>query len=248
VHFISYSGADGASFVKLLEQALGQEAPALEVWIDRDRIRPGRDWDSQIDAALGESDSLLFVMTPDSVEDGSICKLEYRRAMGYKKPVIPLWAHPEVEVPFLLEGRQWIDFTRDFRAALEKLRRHLEWLRTPEGELQELKDRMQDAKRDLRREAAPHRRRRLEKEIRELEREVDERRRAMRDPEAARRRADERIERGLARMREPDAPGRGRGAPRRVNAPPMSSPITSRTVGTRPRCWRSICAAIWCGW
>ena len=224
MHFISYSRVDGARFVAQLEQALAQGAPSLVVWIDRAGIRPGRDWDSQVAAAVAKSATLLFVMTTDSVEDGSICKLEYRRALRYKKPVIPLRVHPKAEAPLLLEGRQWVDFTGDFDAALNELRAHLDWLQTPEGQLQQLEDRLEDAKRDLRRASSSLERRRPEKEIGELEKEFAAQQQVVQNPDEARRRADERIERGLARERASTGAERRSRTPKRVNKPPHVAP------------------------
>lgn len=80
-------------------------------------------------------------MTNDSVRSRSICKNEYTRSKKYKKTIIPLLLHADVEIPFQLENRQYIDFTVAFDTALAKLRNHLQWIRSPAGQLHALKDR-----------------------------------------------------------------------------------------------------------
>src|SRR5262249_40189228 len=75
---------------------------------------------------------------------GSLCKKEWSRALSYKKPVLPLLSARGVEVPLLLQDRQYIDLTQDFDAAVGRLRAHLDWLASPEGVLQTLRDRLAD--------------------------------------------------------------------------------------------------------
>lgn len=111
-HFISYSSADAQEFALRLCAELEGGKPPHSVWLDRRDIRPGQDWDEAIAEAVKTCRSLLFVMTPDSVEDCSECKREWSYALRYKKPVIPLKLHPEAETPFRLGTRQHIDFTR----------------------------------------------------------------------------------------------------------------------------------------
>src|SRR4051812_45784347 len=95
-HFISYSSADSVAFAQDLADALRGGSPSIPVWLDRNDLKPGQDWDDQIVEAIRRCGSLLFVMTPDSVTSQSVCKKEWSRALGYKKPVIPLLGHSTV--------------------------------------------------------------------------------------------------------------------------------------------------------
>jgi hypothetical protein len=184
-YFVSYSSVDGADFALSLADPLAAGPPEYPVWVDRRSLRPTEDWDEQIVEAIRTCRGLLFVMTTDSVRRGSMCKHEWVRALKYKKPVIPLRVHADAELPFRLGSRQFIDFARSFDAGLAGLRQHLAWMDTPQGALQELRDRLADAERDLPR-VEPDRRARIEQEIHELHRRIDEQRRLIDDPDAAR--------------------------------------------------------------
>jgi hypothetical protein len=83
-HFISYSPVDGLDFVIRLRDALEAEVPAIDIWFDKVDLRPGSGWDGQLDKAIRGCESLLFVMTADSVEEQSICRDEWMRALRYK--------------------------------------------------------------------------------------------------------------------------------------------------------------------
>jgi hypothetical protein len=182
-HFISYSAVDAEDFATRLVHELAAGRPAVAAWLDKRELKPGLDWDEQISRAIQECESLLFVMTRDSVTPNSVCKREWTRALKHNKPVIPLRLHPDAELPFLLEPRQYIDFSTDFEAGLRHLRNHLLWLSEPAGVLQTLKDRLADATRALARTPEQDRPRALQ-EIAALERQIAQQERITRDPNA----------------------------------------------------------------
>ena len=123
--------------------------PSFPVWVDKRNIRPGEDWDEQIVEAIRACKGMIFIMTLDSVRANSVCKKEWVRALKYKKPVMPLLRHPEAELPFRLGSREYVDFSGTFDSALARLRKHLAWMDSPQGQLQALKDRLADAEREL---------------------------------------------------------------------------------------------------
>ena len=137
-HFISYSSVDGQAFAFKLAEALETGTPPLDPWVDKLKLRPGPDWDEQLEQAIRVCDSLIFVMTPDSVEHRSVCKNEWVQALRFKKPLVPLRLHPDAALPFLINQRQCIDFLGSFESGLDRLRQHSQWLRTPAGELEAL--------------------------------------------------------------------------------------------------------------
>ncbi len=223
-HLISYSVADATDFALRLCDALAAGPPPISMWLDKRQLIPGRDWDEQLAEAIRACDSLLFIMTRDSVEPTCTCTQEWTRALKYKKPVIPLRLHADAELPFRLEPRQYIDFTGNFDSALAQLRAHLQWLSSPAGVLQSLKDRLADAKRDLRRATDATQQARIQDDLAQLEKQIAEQQRIVDDPKAAAERVAASIAAGLEREREPQKPISGEAATKFINPPPMTAP------------------------
>jgi tetratricopeptide (TPR) repeat protein len=146
-------------------------------------------------------------------------------SLKYKKSVIPLRVHPEADLPYRLNSREYVDFTLDVNAALARLRESLAWASSPEGVAQDLQVRRSDAERELFR-VNEQRRTLVEAEIAELDRRIDEQRRAIGNPFAVQERTSARIRAGLAREQQPlttvRPPVVSRG--KFVNPPPMSAP------------------------
>jgi len=175
-YFICYSRRDAEDIALTLADQLAAGPPSIPVWLDRRSLRPGIDWDEQIASALRECAGVLYLMTRDSVSPNSECKREWTRGLKYKKPVIPLLFHQDAEMPFRLEPRQYLDFTRGFDAGLAGLREHVRWRATPEGVTHSLKERLEDARRELARGETSDQAR-IKHEIAELERQIDEQQR-----------------------------------------------------------------------
>ena len=182
-HFISYSRVDAEAFAVRVASSLAAGSPPLRIWLDKRELKPGLDWDEQIGEAITTCDSLLFVMTRDGVKPNSVCKREWTLALKCNKPVIPLRLELDAELPFRLEPRQFIDFSRDVEPALARLRTHLLWLAEPEGVLQTLRVRLADATRALSR-APESDRPRVMMEIADLERQVEQQERIVENPHA----------------------------------------------------------------
>jgi tetratricopeptide (TPR) repeat protein len=233
--FISYSSVDGKDFAFRLADALLVGPTPITTWLDKRSLMPSRDWDVQIAEAISTCHSFLFVMTPDSVEDVSVCKIEWTRALQYKKPIVPLSFYPKVTIPFRLANRQYIDFTADFDSVLAKLRSYLLWLRSPAGILQSMKDRLADAKRDLRRATIESERTRIEEEIKQLEHDISGQQIIVDDPGAAIHRIEQTIEQGLRQERREATPVTSTVGITLINPPPgvVPSYFQDRSVETR---------------
>jgi len=223
-HFISYSSVDAQEFAFKLYDSLLAGPPSIPVWLDKRELHAGQDWDKQIVEAIRICDSMMFVMTHDSVEDESVCKLEWTRALKYKKAIVPLLLQPGAEMPFRLESRQYIDFTGDFDTGLARLRSHLRWLDSPGGVLQSLKDRLEDDNRDLRRARDPDQEARIKNEIALLKKQIEDQQRIIDDPEGAAKRVEESITRGIERERQPERPVSGVTHTKFINHPPAIAP------------------------
>src|SRR5271165_1362891 len=222
--FFSYSTVDGKKFALWLADKLVAGPPSIQVWVDKREEHPGLDWDEQIVEAIRGCSALLFAMTGDSVRAQSVCKDEWVRALKYKKPVIPLLVEPDAELPFRLGSREYVDFTASHDAALARLRLHLDWLQSPAGQLQQLRYRLADAQRELRRpdtEQSP----RILGDIAELEKQIADQEAILKNPAAAAQRVDERVEHGLERERAPVKPQGGiQHRAKFINPPPAQPP------------------------
>ena len=204
-NFISYSSVDSQDFAIKLYDELKAGPPPIPMWLDKRDLKPGEDWDEQIADAIRTCESLLFIMSQDSVKAKSVCKNEWTWALKYKKPVIPLLIQSNAEMPFRLGSRQYISFTEDFDTCLAKLRKHLAWMASPEGVLQALKNRLEDAERDLRR-APDDQQARIKDEITQLKAQIADQQRIVENPETAQKRIEESIKVGVEKERTTEKP------------------------------------------
>jgi tetratricopeptide (TPR) repeat protein len=223
-HFISYSSVDALDFALGLADKLQSGPPEFSVWLDRRALQPGLAWDEQLVEAIRTCDSLIFVMTRDSVKANSVCKQEWTRALKYKKPIIPIKLHRDAELPFRLEPRQYIDFTGSFESGLARLRERLQWQGSPAGQLQAMQDRLADAERDLVRENEPVQRARIEDEIELLQKQIADQQQVVANPQAAARRVTASIASGLERERQPERPSGAALNSKFINPPPGLAP------------------------
>jgi hypothetical protein len=166
-YFVSYSRVDGEGFAKRLADRLLAGPPPYAVWLDVRNLQPGSDWDDQIRDAIENCRGLLFVMTKDSVQGQSACKQEWAWALQCKKPVIPLRTDAGAKLPFRLSSRQYVDFSGGFDGGLVRLRGHLASVGSPGWVLQELRNQMTEAQRELQR-ADPAEQRRIKQDIKKL--------------------------------------------------------------------------------
>ena len=132
-------------------------------------------------------------------------------------------AEPERAVAVPPGAAQYIDFTGSFEAGMARLRNHLQWLSSPAGALQAMKDRLADAQRDLRR-ATDADRPRIQDDIDLLTRQIADQERIVADPGAAARRVEQSIAAGLERERQPERPVVGQVRTKFINPPPGVAP------------------------
>lgn len=84
--FISYSRAD-TEFVRHLHEKL--VASGRDIWVDWEDIPLTADWWQEIQRGINQSDSFLFVISPDSVRS-SVCRDEINYAVANNKRVVPI--------------------------------------------------------------------------------------------------------------------------------------------------------------
>jgi hypothetical protein len=218
--FISYSTVEAQEFAYKLHDALEGDTPKYEAWLDKHDLRPSEDWDTQIDHALRDCEAVLFVMTPDSVMDNSVCKIEWARALSYKKAVIPILLQESI-APFRLTNRQYIDFSKDFDKGMAQLRRYLREEKEPSGELRRMQYELQDMQRQLRRtsdDEAP----RIEKAMKELQERISQQKKVVDDPQKAAKNTKKSVKAAINRARKPAK--RPKSGTKFINHPPTSVP------------------------
>jgi hypothetical protein len=120
--FFSYSRADGFDFAARLGSDLN--AKGFDVWLDKEDIRAGTEWDREIEKALENCDCLLYIETPKSVASNNVLNEVYF-ALEQNKKVIPIILI-DSKTPFRLQRLQHIDFTKDYDAPFTLLVKELE--------------------------------------------------------------------------------------------------------------------------
>lgn len=115
--FLSYSRVD-THFVRTLADALRRAG--RKVWLDSTDIHPASNWQKALDSGVASADSVVFVVSPDSLVS-EYCAKELKKARELEKLVIPVRCRelPDAELPDALKETQYIDFVRsEFAAAL----------------------------------------------------------------------------------------------------------------------------------
>jgi len=140
--FISYSRRDAADFAD--ELVAGLELAGFAPFIDRHDIKAGELWEDRLGGLIEQSDTVVFVITPEAVKSER-CNWEVERALQLSKRLLPV-VHkpvPESEIPETLRRRNFVRFdtgralTRSITELAEALRLDLDWIRehTRLGEL-----------------------------------------------------------------------------------------------------------------
>jgi WD40 repeat protein len=140
--FISYSRRDAADFAD--ELVAGLELAGFAPFIDRHDIEPGEPWEDRLGGLIAQSDTVVFVITPEAV-NSERCTWEVERTLELSKRLLPV-VHkrvPENEIPERLRRLQFVHFdtgralTRSIAELAEALRVDLDWIRehTRLGEL-----------------------------------------------------------------------------------------------------------------
>ena len=83
--FISYARKDIESIRELVEIL---QNGGHELWMD-DRLMPGQNWQQELRARIEDSDILVFVLTPSSVQS-EWCQWELDVAVRARKSIMPV--------------------------------------------------------------------------------------------------------------------------------------------------------------
>jgi len=107
--FISYSEQDRETMEKI-RNSLRRES--LTVWTNTTDIQTGEDFQRAIDRGIEQTDNLVYLVSPDSVESEFVRK-EIDYAVSLHKRIIPILVRetPPDSLPKALQGVQYIDLT-----------------------------------------------------------------------------------------------------------------------------------------
>jgi WD40 repeat protein len=132
--FVSYSRRN-KPFVQTLVQALQKRG--REVWVDWDSIPSGADWWEEIKLGIEVADTMIFVLSPESVAS-EVCGRELEHALQHQKrlmPVVckevdPALVHPELGKINWIFLRDADNFEVGFRSLIAALDADLPYVRT----------------------------------------------------------------------------------------------------------------------
>lgn len=132
--FVSYSRADKAFASDLV---LGLAACGFAPYIDRQDIAPGEDWERRLAGLISEADSIVYIVSPDSLASKN-CAVELQQGLELRKRILPVVWRPidDALAPPDLKRLNYIFFSGDgrtFAAGLselaEALRTDMDWIR-----------------------------------------------------------------------------------------------------------------------
>lgn len=114
--FFSYSRADSEFALRL---AGDLKLAGANGWLDQMDIKPGMQWDSEVQNALSACPIVLVILSPSSVKSPNVLD-EISFALSKSKTVIPV-LYRDCEIPFRLGRLHQIDFRSDYSEGLDKL-------------------------------------------------------------------------------------------------------------------------------
>src|SRR6516225_2379723 len=107
--FISYSRKDSATFVD--ELVAGLEVGGFAPFLDRHDIAAGEDWEARLGSLIAQSDTVVFVVSPEAVKSKE-CTREVDRAIELSKRLFTVIfkSVPNHDIPEKLRRFQFINF------------------------------------------------------------------------------------------------------------------------------------------
>jgi TIR domain len=140
--FISYSRRDSAAFAD--ELLAGLKVAGFAPFLDRHDISAGEDWEGRLGGLIAQSDTVVFVISPEAVKSEQ-CTWEVDRATELSKRLLPVVfkSVPDHDIPEKLKRLQFVPFdggmgfARPLSQLAEALQLDLDWIRehTRLGEL-----------------------------------------------------------------------------------------------------------------
>ena len=119
--FISYSRRD----IDVVEEIVSQlEAEGIEVWLDREDIKPGQQWRRQIVEGIDTAEAFILNLSPNSGASDNVLK-ELNLAEEALEPFILPVMLSEMKIPdemrYQLAGTQFIAYYLDSKRGVQDL-------------------------------------------------------------------------------------------------------------------------------
>ena len=132
--FISYSRRDSAAFAD--ELVAGLEVAGFAPFLDRHDIAAGEDWEARLGGLIAQSDTVVFVVSPEAVKSKR-CEWEVDRSIDLSKRLLPVISKqvPDHDIPEKLRRLQFVrfdsglGFARSLSELAAALRVNLTWIR-----------------------------------------------------------------------------------------------------------------------
>src|SRR6478735_10908679 len=106
--FISYSRKDSAAFAD--ELVGGLELAGFAPFLDRHDIAAGEDWEARLGDLIAQSDTVVFVVSPEAVKSEH-CVWEVDKTLALSKRLLPvIYKPPDTEIPPKLSELQLVRF------------------------------------------------------------------------------------------------------------------------------------------
>lgn len=119
--FISYSRRDSETVESIVTQL---EAEGIDVWLDREDIKPGQQWRKQIVEAIDTAEAFVLNLSPDSGASDNVLK-ELNLAEEALEPFILPIMLKEMKIPdtmrYQLAGTQFIAYFLDSKRGVQDL-------------------------------------------------------------------------------------------------------------------------------
>ena len=104
--FICYAHTDIWQVKQLVEVL---QSGGHSLWFD-DRLTVGEDWKQQISQNIRDSDTFLYILSPESVAS-EWCQWEFAQAVKEDKPIIPVLIQANTDIPDTIEKHQYADLS-----------------------------------------------------------------------------------------------------------------------------------------
>ncbi len=114
--FFSYSRADKDFALKLADDL---RKDGISIWFDQIDIPKGTLWDVEIEKALKNCDTLIVVISTNSVKSNNVLD-EISYAIEEGKKIIPVKIS-NCDIPFRIRRLQYIEFTKNYSNGLQTL-------------------------------------------------------------------------------------------------------------------------------